>query len=179
MSFVLMMAMVGITYAQPQKGERTKRKISAEQIAELKVKQMTLSLDLNKSQQTKVQRLIADGMKERQAFAEDRKAKRAKGEKPSEDEIFKIKSAQLDKKIAHQNEMKSILNEAQYESWKKSTKMRAAKAKRGKRMKSKRGQQMRKRGQMRGQRGERGQRGKMKDGKHKEMKMKKELKEEK
>lgn len=184
MSLVLMMTIVGITYAQPQKGERTKRKFSAEQMAELKVKQMTLALDLNKSQQAKVHDLIQDGIKEREAFMKDMKAKRAKGEKPGDDDLFKMKSTQLDKKIAHQNEMKSILSETQYESWKKSTKHRATKKhgamKRGKQMRTKRGKQMRKHGQMRGQRGQKRdtmQNRKMLNKKRKMMKMHKESKE--
>ncbi|MCK5638672.1 MAG: hypothetical protein KAH67_08170, partial [Flavobacteriaceae bacterium] len=47
--------------------------------------------------------------------------------KPTSDERFKMMNDMLDAKLAHQKEMKKILNESQYEVWKKMQKNKSKK----------------------------------------------------
>ena len=81
--------------------------LSPEQMATLRTKKMTLSLDLSKAQQDKVYALHLDEAKTRK----EQRAKRNhnKGtEKPnlSSDEKFNKMNERLDKKIAAKNKMK-------------------------------------------------------------------------
>jgi hypothetical protein len=92
--------------------------LSPEQMATLRTKKMTLSLDLSKAQQDKVYALHLDEAKTRK----EQRAKRNhnKGtEKPnlSSDEKFNKMNERLDKKIAAKNKIKSILSEEQFEKW--------------------------------------------------------------
>lgn len=103
-------------------GKKDFRKdLSVEQLATLKTKKMTLALDLTKSQQKEVMELnLAEG-EFRKAKMEERKAKKEDGteERPTTDERFAFESERLDKKLAHQEKMKQILNDDQYQLWKK------------------------------------------------------------
>lgn len=55
--------------------------------------------------------------KTREAKMEDFKGKREKGEKPSKEEMLKMKNDRLDKQIEMKKKMKTILDEKQYEKW--------------------------------------------------------------
>jgi len=95
--------------------------LSAEQLATLKTKKMTLALDLNKGQQDKMYSLNLAGTKDRKQQMEARKKAigKAEGKKPklSSEEKFQRMNTQLDKKIAFKNNVKSILSEAQFQKW--------------------------------------------------------------
>ncbi|MET2985742.1 hypothetical protein [Aureibaculum conchae] len=117
------------TFAQNQKREFEKPKLTPDQIAELQTKKMTLGLELNESQQKKIYKLNKENAIEREAKRKERMALREKGEKPTGDDLFTRKNTRLDKALAHQKEMKSILNDSQYETWKKSRKHKAHKMK--------------------------------------------------
>lgn len=94
---------------------------SPEEIAQLQTKKMTLALDLTKSQQKEVEKIILEKAKEQQAFREDRQAKRqaGKGEKPSKEERLKWMNERLDRQIEMKEKMKNILNDEQFEKWEK------------------------------------------------------------
>ncbi|MGB1270132.1 MAG: hypothetical protein ACPG45_10390 [Flavobacteriaceae bacterium] len=92
--------------------------LSPEQVATLKTKKMTLSLDLSKGQYDNVYALHLDEAKTRK----EQRAKREHDkstEKPklSSDEKFNKMNGRLDKKIAFKNSMKSILSEEQFIKW--------------------------------------------------------------
>lgn len=95
--------------------------LSAEQIATLKTKKMTLALDLNKGQQDKMYALSLTEVKAHKQQMETRKKtmNKADGKKPelSSDEKFQRMNTKLDKKIALKNKIKSILTEEQFQKW--------------------------------------------------------------
>ena len=116
-----------ITFAQPahladikSHGEtHHKSNLSAEQQATLRVKEMTLALDLNEAQQQQIMQL------EIQAATDRKEAFEAgKHEKPKDStERFEKRSAHLDKQIEYKNKMKTILSKEQFEKWEKSMAM--------------------------------------------------------
>lgn len=108
-----------------------KMDMTAEQMATLQTKKMTLALDLTKAQQQKVMTLNLDEAEFRKSKWEEMKAKRESGEreKPTPEERFERENARLDHQIAHQEKMKEVLSDEQYQTWKK---LRFAKAHRGK-----------------------------------------------
>ncbi|MBO0321607.1 hypothetical protein J0X14_04800 [Muricauda sp. CAU 1633] len=121
--------------AQRQEGHRMhkspKMDMTAEQMATLQTKQMTLALDLTKVQQQKVMTINLDEAEFRKAKWDEMKALRESGErkKPTTEERFEMENARLDHQIAHQEKMREVLNDEQYQTWKK---LRFAKAHHGK-----------------------------------------------
>ena len=93
---------------------------STEQHAILQTKKMALELDLNDNQQKQMLDL-------NKKWAEVKVKKRAEMKSLNKEEMsstdrFNHMNTMLDEKLAHQNELKKILNEDQYMSWKKSSK---------------------------------------------------------
>ncbi|RXG11340.1 hypothetical protein DSM03_1188 [Leeuwenhoekiella aestuarii] len=110
--------------------ERIKRMMNTtpEELAEMQTKRLTLALVLDDKQQKDIYDLELATAKERKANWEQRaaKMKARDGEKPSEQEreaIHKDRkekyAAMLDKQIAHQEKMQNILNEEQFDQWRK------------------------------------------------------------
>ncbi len=120
---------------QAQKKRKDKRpKLSIEQHTDLAVKKMTLALDLSEKQQKQIAPLIKAQATARKAAMEKRKEARKNKTKPTADEMYAMKSKQLDKQIAFKNSMKNILNAEQFEKFEKMAKKRMQK---GKKMKKK------------------------------------------
>ncbi|PKA97421.1 hypothetical protein B0O79_1082 [Flavobacteriaceae bacterium MAR_2009_75] len=121
---VILLCMVGVT-AMAQKGDNPERghmkELSPEQAATLQTKKLTLALDLDKNQQSKVMALNLEHAKMRKAKMEERKAAKEKGEmkKPTADERYAMQNEKLDQMIAHKAEMKNVLSEEQYQKWQK------------------------------------------------------------
>ena len=125
--------------AQEQKKERPNNyergqkmmNLSAEEIATLQTKRMTLYLDLTKSQQTKVQKINLENATKRKALMEERIAKKKSGElkRPTDKERFEMENAKLDHQIAMKAKMKDILNEEQFAKWEKAQMKMAMKGK--------------------------------------------------
>lgn len=123
-------ALIGLqALAQQEKKERPNREraeemmnLSAEELATLQTKKMTLHLDLNESQQAEIHKINLENATQRKAMMEARKAKKASGEltKPNQEERLAMKNAMLDHKIAMKAKMKKVLNEEQYAKWEKS-----------------------------------------------------------
>lgn len=117
----------------PQNKERAKKmmNLSAEEMATLQTKKMTLHLDLNESQQAKIQKLNLENATKRKAMMEARKAKKESGntEKPSKEERLAMVNAKLDHQIAMKAKMKTILNDEQYAKWEKLQARRSQKSK--------------------------------------------------
>lgn len=107
----------------PQNKERGQKmmNLSAEEMATLQTKKMTLHLDLNESQQAKIHKLNLENATKRKAMMEARKAKKESGntEKPSKEERLAMVNAKLDHQIAMKAKMKTILNDEQYAKWEK------------------------------------------------------------
>ncbi len=105
--------------------------LSANEIATLQTKKMTLHLDLNESQQRDIQKINLKNAAERKAHMEAKKTKKESGntKKPTSDERFAMMNKMLDQKIAEKAEMKKILNSDQYEKWKKAHARMSAKRK--------------------------------------------------
>ncbi len=95
--------------------------LSAEEIATLQTKKMTLHLDLNKSQQDAIYKINLENATLRKTQMEKRKARREAGtaQKPSKDERLKFMNSRLDHQIAVKAKMKKILDTEQYAKWEK------------------------------------------------------------
>jgi protein CpxP len=108
-----------ITVQAQKKGKHTERspKLTVEQYANLAVKKMTLGLDLTDKQQSQIKPLITAQAAARKAAMESRKENRTADKKPSADEIYAMRSAQLDNQIAFKNKLRNILNKEQFEKF--------------------------------------------------------------
>lgn len=122
---VILLILSGSVFAQGPMHRETKKQhhkqeymkgLSAEQLATLKTKKMTLALDLNKDQQEKMYALNLDRVKDRKQKMEARKKEVKKPELSSEVKFNRM-NTQLDKKIALKNKVKSILTEEQFKKW--------------------------------------------------------------
>lgn len=115
--FIVALLIVGMTsFAQERKGRTARAEmenLTPEQRNELKLKKMTLELDLNAKQQEQVGQIITEQSVKREAMRAERKAKQEK----STDERFAMKSKMMDEQIAVKNKMKSILSAEQFEKW--------------------------------------------------------------
>lgn len=101
------------------------QELSTEQIANLKTKKMTLHLELSPEQVDKIYQMELAEVTARKSERE-KKSKEAKPEALSAEQKYKRQIARIDQKIAHQAQLKSILNAEQYETW-KATRHRAKK----------------------------------------------------
>jgi hypothetical protein len=126
---ILVFAFTLTTQAQ-KKGKRNNDKgpkLTVEQFSDLAVKKMTLALDLSDKQQGQIKPLISAQVAAKKAAMESRKENRDANKKPSADEIYAMKSKQLDNQIAFKNKMKDILNKDQFEKFEKMRKGRKGK----------------------------------------------------
>ena len=107
------------------------KNMSAEDMAELRTKKMTLHLDLTESQQAKVYDIQLKNATVRKAKMEAMMARKESGEfkRPSQEERLAMQNARLDQQIAMKKKMKSILDEAQYAKWEKLQENMAQKSK--------------------------------------------------
>jgi protein CpxP len=108
-----------VTVQAQKKGKQNERgpKLTMEQNANLAVKKMTLGLDLSEEQQSQIKPLINSQAAARKVAMESRKENRATNKKPSADEIYVMRSAQLDNQIAFKNKLRNILNKEQFEKF--------------------------------------------------------------
>jgi hypothetical protein len=119
MKKVLIIFMALATFAVNAQNKNAERKenrkemkanLTPEQRADLKMKEMTLALDLNASQQQKVKQLI---LKE-----ENNRPERPENWKEMTDaQKYEAKSTMLDRRIAMKKDMKEILTEEQMTKW--------------------------------------------------------------
>lgn len=97
-----------------------KMDMTAEEMATMQTKHMTLVLDLTEAQQKKVMQLHLEEAKLRKARWEEMDKLRASGDwkRPTDEERLARQNARLDEQIAFQSKMKEVLNDEQYQSWK-------------------------------------------------------------
>ena len=91
------------------------KNISAEDMAELKTKKMTLHLDLTDDQQAKVKQLMLKEAQERKAQMAKHEEMKAKGEKPTQEQRIEHQKKRLEKQIETKRQLKTILSAEQYE----------------------------------------------------------------
>ena len=105
--------------------------LSAEEIATLQTKKMTLHLDLSESQQEKIQKINLENAQQRKEMMANFKLKKENGEleKPTNKARYDMQLKKLDQQIAMKDKMKAILNKEQFLKWKESIKSRNFKTK--------------------------------------------------
>ena len=124
MKKIMIFLFLGTTLLSFAQTENRQKKMNAdftsEQKAILKTKQMALEFDLTDGQQKQMLALNKKWAEEKTT----RKAamKSVNKEEMTSDERFNHMNAMLDSKIAHQNEVKKILTDDQYNAWKKAAK---------------------------------------------------------
>ncbi|PHR90397.1 MAG: hypothetical protein COA80_16350 [Leeuwenhoekiella sp.] len=128
-AFILAVMMSCVVFAQRDgRGDRMKKMMEAspEQMADIQTKRLTLALVLDDKQQKAIYDLELAAAKERKAQWQKRAEQMKNSEKPSEEERAAMREARkdryasmLDKQIAHQEKMQKILNEEQFDQWRK------------------------------------------------------------
>jgi len=98
--------------------ERRGNDMTAEQVATLSTKKMTLALSLDDNQSKKVYTVLLDQAKDRKAMQAERKANKEKPELTKK-QRYAMQNERLDKQIAMQEKMQSILSEDQFKQFKK------------------------------------------------------------
>ena len=116
---ILLLVLIFTFTIQAQKKRGYKQQLTINQQTSLKVKQMTLALDLSDKQQQQLTPLLRAEITFRQAAIEKRKEARKQKKRHSSDEIYAIKSKELDNKISMKRSMKDILNKTQFKMFKK------------------------------------------------------------
>ena len=120
-----MVALIAATAMMAQKGPRKEMSqrpgmdFTPEQMATLQSKRMALMLDLTEKQQQQVYGLKLKSAQARKARMGERKALKGNGqqERPSAQQRYDWRVAQLDRQLAHQEQMQKILNDEQYQQW--------------------------------------------------------------
>ncbi|MBT3546925.1 MAG: hypothetical protein HN487_04455 [Flavobacterium sp.] len=101
-----------------------KGNLTIEQQVTIKVKKMTLELELTEAQQNKLIPVLTKHITERKAQLDKRKKGKGEEKKIEANDRFKIANKILDRKIIFQKEMKTILNEEQFNRFKELQKNR-------------------------------------------------------
>jgi len=116
---ILLLVLIFTFTIQAQKKRGYKQQLTINQQTSLKVKQMTLVLDLSDKQQQQVTPFLRTAIAFKQAAKEKRKKTKEKKKRLTSDEVYVIKSQLLDNQIALKRGMKDILNTTQFEAFKK------------------------------------------------------------
>jgi len=101
-----------------------KGNLTIEQQVTIKVKKMTLELELTEAQQNKLTPVLTKHITERKAQLGKRKKGKGEEKKIEANNRFQIANKILDRKIIFQKEMKTILNEEQFNRFKELQKNR-------------------------------------------------------
>lgn len=115
---------IGMTALAQEKNPAENRKANVEQLTpqqrnELRVKELTLELGLNASQQKDMAKLLSEQTTKMEAAKAERTANKEKNVKPTADEQFARRSKMLDEQIAMKEKVKKILTPEQFEKWEK------------------------------------------------------------
>lgn len=94
-----------------------KQRLSPKQRNQLRLKQMTLDLDLSAAQQKEMAKVIAEQSANREKLIAERKSSKEARKEFSKDEQFAQRKAMLDQKIAMKARVKQILTPEQYAKW--------------------------------------------------------------
>ena len=114
---IVMLISISMNAQQRNKQQRKGSDFTAEQMATLRVKQMTLDLDLNATQQKEVYVIAKENAEDRIKTKAEIKANKENGVPLSSDQKFEMQNNRLDKMIAHKAAMKNILSKDQFAKW--------------------------------------------------------------
>ena len=126
------------TNAQKKQLFKNKKRLTTEQLTTLKVKKMTLELELSEIQQNKLTPVIKELISERSAQLDKKRELKNDVKKINPNERYQMASKILDRKIMFQKEMRTILNEEQFKKFKTLEKKRNEKMKKRRHQKKKR-----------------------------------------
>ena len=124
--------------AQKKQFFKNKKSLTTEQLTTLKVKKMTLELELSEIQQNKLTPVIKELISERSAQLDKKRELKNDVKKINPNERYQMANKILDRKIMFQKEMRTILNEEQFKKFKTLQKKRNEKMKKRRHQKKKR-----------------------------------------
>ena len=124
--------------AQKKQFFKNKKRLTTEELTTLKVKRMTLELELSEIQQNKLTPVIKELISERSAQLDKKRELKNDVKKINPNERFQMANKILDRKIMFQKEMRTILNEEQFKKFKTLQKKRNEKMKKRRHQKKKR-----------------------------------------
>ena len=124
--------------AQKKQFFKNKKSLTNEQLTTLKVKKMTLELELSEIQQNKLTPVIKELISERSAQLDKKRELKNDVKKINPNERYQMANKILDRKIMFQKEMRTILNEEQFKKFKTLEKKRNEKMKKRRHQKKKR-----------------------------------------
>jgi hypothetical protein len=124
--------------AQKKQFLKNKKSLTTEQLTTLKVKKMTLELELSEIQQNKLTPVIKELISERSAQLDKKRELKNDVKKINPNERYQMANKILDRKIMFQKEMRTILNEEQFKKFKRLEKKRNQKMKNRRHKKKKR-----------------------------------------
>ena len=124
--------------AQKKQFFKNKKRLTTEQLTTLKVKKMTLELELSEIQQNKLTPVIKELISERSAQLDKKRELKNDIKKINPNERYQMANKILDRKIMFQKEMRTILNEEQFKKFKTLEKKRNEKMKKRRHQKKKR-----------------------------------------
>ena len=126
------------TNAQKKQFFKNKKRLTTEQLTTLKVKKMTLELELSEIQQNKLTPVIKELISEHSAQLDKKRELKNDVKKINPNERYQMANKILDRKIMFQKEMRTILNEEQFKKFKTLEKKRNEKMKKRRHQKKKR-----------------------------------------
>lgn len=119
-AILLMAGISAMAQNHERKGKRYAMKdLTPDQVATLQTKKMTLILDLNASQQSKMKSMFTEDAKTRKAKMEEHMNRKEEGGSITADEKFAMQDERLDFEIERKKEMRALLTPEQYEKWEK------------------------------------------------------------
>ncbi|MDC3344989.1 hypothetical protein OAV59_02380 [Flavobacteriaceae bacterium] len=124
--------------AQKKQFFKNKKSLTTEQLTKLKVKKMTLELELSEIQQNKLTPVIKELISERSDQLDKKRELKNEVKKINPNERYQMANKILDRKIMFQKEMRTILNEEQFKKFKILEKKRNEKMKKRRHQKKKR-----------------------------------------
>ena len=126
------------TNAQKKQLFKNKKRLTTEQLTTLKVKKITLELELSEVQQNKLTPVIAKLISERGIEVNRMRGSKDKVKNIDASNRYQMANKILDRKIMFQKEMRTILNEEQFKKFKTLEKKRNEKMKKRRHQKKKR-----------------------------------------
>ena len=126
------------TNAQKKELFKNKKRLTTEQLTTLKVKKMTLELELSEVQQKKITPVITKLISERKIEADRMRESKNEIKNIDASNRYQMANKILDRKIMFQKEMRTILNEEQFKKFKRLEKKRNQKMKNRRHQKKKR-----------------------------------------
>lgn len=126
------------TNAQKKELFKNKKRLTTKQLTTLKVKKMTLELELSEVQQKKLTPVITKLISERKIEADRMRESKNEIKNIDASNRYQMANKILDRKIMFQKEMRTILNEEQFKKFKRLEKKRNQKMKNRRHQKKKR-----------------------------------------